>query len=143
MNAPIRTGSTSRGFTLVELLITVAIVSILAAIAYPAYQSYVVRTNRSVAKACLGQYVQFMERHYTTTLTYVGADPVMDCSTEGGLDTKYVFSVADLDASTYSAIATPTSAWASRDSRCGVLTIDQAGERSAGDGSTADVTYCW
>lgn len=145
------TGSRSipgaKGFTLVEVMITVAIVAILAMIAYPSYQTYVVRTHRSAAKACLAQYAGFMERYYTTRLTYVPApaepDPVLDCSTEGDLGTRYTISVVNRTASTFTVTAEPTTAWESRDTRCGTLSLDDAGARVAGTGSEADNAYCW
>jgi type IV pilus assembly protein PilE len=136
-------GARSRGFTLVELMITVGIVAILAAIAYPAYQQQVVKTHRSAAKACLAQYAQFMERYYTTTLTYVGAAPVLGCASEGQIANHYGFSVEDVGANAYRVVATPTTSFAARDTRCGTLSIDNAGQRSAGTGSVDDVRYCW
>ncbi len=66
----------NRGFTLIELMIAVAIVGILAAIAYPSYQDHVRRTYRSTAKADLVALAQAAERYYTTragAMTYTGA----------------------------------------------------------------------
>lgn len=66
----------SRGFTLIELMITVAILGIVAAVAYPSYQAYVTRTYRATAMADLVAFAQASERYYTTragAMTYAGA----------------------------------------------------------------------
>ena len=54
-----------QGITLIELLIVVAIVGILSAIAYPAYQGYVENSRRTVAQGELLELAQWMERQYT------------------------------------------------------------------------------
>jgi type IV pilus assembly protein PilE len=61
------------GFTLVELMITVAIVGILAAIAFPAYRGYAVKTRRVDAQRCLLVATQQMERYFVANNSYVGA----------------------------------------------------------------------
>jgi len=61
----------ARGFTLIELMIVVAVIAILAAIGYPSYTEYVRKGNRAEAKATLMEAAQFMERWFTTNNTYV------------------------------------------------------------------------
>jgi type IV pilus assembly protein PilE len=123
---------------LVELLMTVGIVGILAAIAYPSYQRYVTRTHRTVAAACLSQYAQFMERFYTTNLTYLNAAPVMGCQSENDMNRRYTFAVTPSnDGRSFVARATPIGAQAAQDIACGVLSLDQAGGRSPADSA------CW
>jgi len=60
----------ARGFTLIEVLITVVIVGILAAIAYPSYQSYVLRSHRSEGQALLNEAAARMERFYAQNNAY-------------------------------------------------------------------------
>jgi type IV pilus assembly protein PilE len=139
-----------RGFTLIELMITVAIVGILAAIAYPSYQDYVLRTRRATAAGCLMELSQWMERNYTTCLRYdqTGATcatatvlPTLQCRTD--LGTAYVFSIAGTPAmttNTYRLDATPGGAQTA-DTGCGTLTLNQQGTKGV-SGATA-ATTCW
>lgn len=126
------------GVTLIELLVATAIVGILAAIAYPSYQRYVARTHRNAAAACLSQYAQFMERFYTTNLTYLNAAPVMGCRLENNMDRRYTFAVTVTNAGrSFVARATPVGVQATVDAACGILSLDQAGAR------TPSTSSCW
>lgn len=62
----------SLGFTLIELMITVAVVAILAAVAVPTYQDQVRKSRRAQAKADLVEYSQMAERFHTVQNTYQG-----------------------------------------------------------------------
>jgi type IV pilus assembly protein PilE len=138
-----KSSSRNGGFTLVELMIVVLIVSILAAIAVPSYQRYVMRSFRAAARACMMEYSQQMERFYTTNLTYVGGAPALGCSTESGLDVRYTITVpaATLAARAYTITGVPQGVQATQDTQCGTLTLDQAGVR--GEGGTGTVNDCW
>ena len=62
---------TKAGFTLIELMITVAIIGILAAIAYPSYTAQVTNTRRSDGQSALMSLIQAQERYFTENLSYV------------------------------------------------------------------------
>src|SRR5699024_2653897 len=103
-----------RGFTLLELMIVVAIVAILASIAYPSYTHYIVKTHRSAAEACLSEYANYMERFYTTNLSYsTDSDgnaidsPTLGCASAGQTGDNYSYQLANSTASTYTLTATP------------------------------------
>ncbi len=123
------------GFTLIELMIVVAIVAIIAAVAYPSYQAHILRTNRALASACLVELTQFMERYYTTNITYAGAVlPATEC--QNTLAARYAFAFqAAPAANQYEIQATPGGAQAA--DTCGMLSINQAGTR------TPNTPACW
>lgn len=127
------------GFTLIELMITVAIVGILAAIAYPSYQDSVRKSWRANAASCLMELAQGMERRFTGSSSYAGATlPSSGCPTEGGMTDRYGFSFAVAPtANTFTLRAVPVGPQAN--DPCGTLTITQTGQK----GSAGTVSDCW
>ncbi|WP_282041534.1 type IV pilin protein [Halomonas alimentaria] len=100
------TGSTRRsaGFTLIELMIAVAIIGILASIAYPSYTRYVERSLRADAQAGLMEASQILERCYTSSYQYNGGN----CSGFGSgttvtasPDQKYNINIVSISEATY------------------------------------------
>ena len=138
-----RMSGKAKGFTLIELMVVVAIIAILAAIAYPAYTNHVVDTRRGAAAACLIEHAQFMERRYTTEMSYqIARDALPDFGCEADIADFYTFDfAADPTATAYQLRAVPQGVQAARDTECGTLTLNQAGTRDqSGSGEVAD---CW
>jgi type IV pilus assembly protein PilE len=143
----------SRGFTLIELVIVVAIIAILAAIAVPAYTKYITKTRRAAATACLSEYANYMERYYTTNLSYAAdtsgtalniSNVALDCAAQSQTGANYIYT-GTLTGSTYKILAWPQHAQQSRDLTCAVLAIDQSGQRYYNITHTdaAGVATCW
>ena len=135
------------GFTLLELMIVVAIISILAAIAYPSYVSHITKTHRVAAEGCLSEFSNYLERYYTTNLSYpASASTVvpfttMDCATTAQTGSNYDYGFASSSSSAYVIQATPIGSQATRDTQCGTLKLDQSGTRTvSGTGTLSD---CW
>lgn len=130
------------GFTLMELMIVVAIIGFIAAIAYPSYQQYIERTRRAAAAGCLLEMAQFMERFYSTNMTYLNgaaAPALPGCQAELAAFYTLGFSVAPNapTATTFRLEMVPQGSQAA-DTLCATLTIDQAGTRTVtGTGSVA------
>ncbi len=120
----------NKGFTLIEILIAVAIVGILASIAMPAYNEYTRTSRRAAIQSCLMEHSQQMERYKTTNMTYVGApNPVC----QGGAAASYnVGFSAGPAATTFTLQAVPTGDQASSSNTCSrsTLTVDQTGAKT-------------
>jgi type IV pilus assembly protein PilE len=133
-----------RAFTLIELMITVAIIAILAAIAIPSYTQYVQQARRADARAMLLQAAQWMER-YRSENNGSYANAVLPTGFSSSPDTgvaMYNITLTNLAAGAYTLKAAPTGVMSSDE--CGTLTIDNTGLRTASGVSTAAVLQkCW
>lgn len=155
-----------RGFTLMELLVTITIVAIIAAIAIPSYAEYVSRGKRAAARSALLAAASFLERNFTTNGCYNFAS-VADCQSQSGVGlslpaalsrapgdgrASYVVTVSFAGSTAGQAFelaATPCGSVTDCppgsdpfvDTKCGVLTLDQAGVR--GRSGSEDLAFCW
>ena len=126
-----------KGFTLVELLITVAIVAILASVAFPAYTDFVARSNRTEGQRELLRIANLQEQYYVDNRAYtsdmnnlgLGADPYI---TENG----YYSIAATLANGGFVLTATALSPQSTNDSGCPELSVTETGKKSP-------ATTCW
>ena len=133
-----------KGFTLIELMIVVAIVGILSAIAYPSYTEYMRRGHRADARAGLLQAQQWLERAATATGTYPTTLPTA-LTWSGDASKRYdiAFQAGNTNAA-YTLEAAPKGAQAG--DKCGTYTLSNTGVRGADGKKSYDAGYnpdCW
>lgn len=138
----------NQGFTLIELMIVVAVVAILSTIAYPSYTEYVRRGHRAEARAGLLQGQQWLERAATATGTYPASSAFPGNLTKvpGGryeitLESPTGGVATDLGR-TYTLTAKPQGA--QEGDRCGNFTVTHTGLRGAKGVTSGDIVRdCW
>ena len=135
-------GQKQTGFTLIELMITVAVIAILAAVAMPSYREYVLRGNRLEAQSLLSDAAARQERwraqngSYTTDATKLQLP--FGANSEHGF---YTLSIA-LVGSGYLMTATRSGSQTS-DSKCGEFTLSDLGAKSIKAGTPGSKDLCW
>jgi len=151
------------GFTLIELMIVVAIIGILASIALPSYQESVRKSRRADAEGALLNLSNAMERHFTVNNSYCdaggagGANVCFVGAAETGVNDTgapriysppaqtaqyYKISIFSADESSFSLHAEPINAQAT--DKCGKLIIDQTGSKTIADHEeNVSADDCW
>jgi len=129
-----------RGFTLIEVMIVVVIVAILAAIAFPSYQRYVLRSHRTEGQALLSEAAARQERYYSQNNAYANTAAALNMTGYVNGLQYYNLGISNVTATTYTLTATAKGAQAG-DKECLTLTLDQAGTR--GNTGTGTGTTCW
>lgn len=146
----------SQGFTLIELMIVIAIVGILAAVAMPDYTSYVARANRADARTQLMQAALFMQRFYAANDSYAqdrAGTAVLDAMpssikkspAEG--TTLYSLSIPTATSTDFVLQMVPESTGKMNGDKCGTFTLTATGLKGVSvngtAGSTALRDECW
>jgi type IV pilus assembly protein PilE len=133
----------ARGVTLLELMVVVAIIGIIAAVAYPGYRAQVEQTRRTDGRAAVLDAVQRLERCFTRFNSYTNAGCGISATLTGvgapSSEGWYLVTAPLMTPTTYTVTAVPQGAQVT-DGHCGTLSMTNTGVRGA-TGSTPDA--CW
>ncbi len=123
----------SKGITLIELMIALAVVGILAAIAYPSYQNQVRRSNRADAITALTAMANAQERFYLANNTYATTTPPLGFAAGAGNSLRgfYTLTVAAANATQFTLTATAVAGGSQAgDTGCTVLNLTSTGQKT-------------
>lgn len=131
------------GFTLIEVMIVVVIIAILTAVAYPSYQDYIIRANRSAAQTFMLEVASRQERILLDARAYAASIAALGMSVPSSVSTNYTITTAAVAGPPpgYTVTATPIGNQLAKDTKCGTLTINATGTKTAS--GSGGVSQCW
>ena len=129
-----------KGFTLIELMIAIAVVAILAAIAFPSYQNYILKSGRADAKSALYGAAQTLERCYTRFSAYNNSNCQVQAGTNIDSENEKYEVKVETTATTFDLTAEPKGQQ-TKDTECKNFTLDHTGAKGVSGSGTVD--DCW
>lgn len=131
----------NQGFSLLELLIVMALIAILTSLAYPLYTSHLVKGRRNQAEADLLYLASRLEAFYSLQNTYQGASlPTLGVNPYTD-DHSYQLNITSATDTNYTVTAGPLGQQAKADTQCATLTLDEQGNKSVSGKLSAE--QCW
>jgi type IV pilus assembly protein PilE len=132
----------TRGFTLVELLIVIAVLSIIVAVGYPSYLEQVKKSRRAEGMGQLLELADRMERAYSDSGTYPTAiSEVYVATTDGGF---YTLSIVTANNVSFVVNASPTSLGKQDEDKCKDFSLTSLGNKWVSNGTDSSLNdYCW
>ena len=129
----------TRGFTLIELMIVIAILAIIVAVGYPSYMEHIKKSRRAEGMGQLLELADRMERAYSDGGTYPTViSEVYVATTDGGF---YTLSIVSANNVSFTVSAAPTSLGRQNDDKCETFTLTSLGQKSV-TGSVPN-SHCW
>jgi type IV pilus assembly protein PilE len=133
----------SAGFTLIELMVVTGIVALLAAIAYPSYRQFVLKSNRTDATRALQMDSQILQRCYSEFFAYNNANCGLQNNTNANSSNAFYNINAQTTAQTYTLTATPVGSQLA-DTQCAQFQLLSSGQQTAKDSANNNTTpTCW
>ncbi|WP_046167172.1 type IV pilin protein [Chromobacterium vaccinii] len=141
---------TPEGFSLLELVITLAVLALLVSIALPSYRNFMMQSNRTAAKTALQDLASRQESYFSTNNNYASQLATLGYASgtvyvPGNGNNLYALSIANTTASTFALNAAPQGSQA-QDS-CQTYQLDNLGNQSnivnGSNGTTLSVSGCW
>ncbi|WP_084282490.1 type IV pilin protein [Deefgea rivuli] len=114
------------GFSLIEMMITVAIIGILASIALPSYQQYIIKTRRTDVQQTITSQAQAFERYFTSNGRYTSTGTT--CAVANSSNTYYTITSDCSTANTFTVTATPITGKSQAND--GTITLTNTGART-------------
>lgn len=127
-------GGRQRGFTLIELMIVVALVAVIAAFAIPSYRQHAMKSNRAAAEAFMQQVANRQEQYVLNARTYATSLAALNLTQPANLQGKYNVSITPTTtnpSNTYYTITAVPTGGQVNDKVCGVIALDQTGNKAA------------
>ena len=132
----------NKGFTLIELMITVAVISILAAVAYPSYQEHVRKSRRAEAQSVLMNIGTRQQQMLLDTRSYAATSAALNVAVPPQVTANYTITVSAPASTPPSFTATATPQGSQLNDKCGTLGVDHTGAKTAVKNGNAQ-TGCW